>query len=89
VTAAQLADYLEGHPKAISVLRAAVAEEDAGSADKHYLGWEWDKVRAYPATLMRLVVDGVIRVNYRSNNYTSYLLVDRPATKQALARFPS
>ncbi len=88
MTAAQLTEYLQSHGKAIPVLRAAVEEEDAATSDKHYLGWEWDKVRAYPATLMRLVVDGVIRVNYRSNNYTSYLLVDRAATKQALSRLP-
>jgi len=88
MNAAQLAVYLQGHGKAIPVLRAAVEQEEAGAADKHYLGWEWDKVRAYPASLMRLVVDGVIRVNYRSNAYTSYMLVDRAAAKQALARFP-
>jgi hypothetical protein len=88
MNAAQLVEYLRGHQKSIPVLRAAVEEEEAAVSDKHYLGWEWDKVRAYPASLMRLVVDGVIRVNYRSSNFTHYLLVDRVATKQALTKLP-
>jgi len=33
---------------------------------------------------MKLVVAGIIRINYKSNTSTSYLLTDRMATQIAL-----
>ncbi len=85
MSSSQVAEYLRAHPKATAVLRAAVGEEESRSGEEHYLGWEWHQVRAYPASLMKLVVDGLIKVNYKSNSATCYLLVDREATKLAVA----
>jgi hypothetical protein len=67
------------------VLRAAVQEEERNSGDPIYDGWTWDQVRAYPASLMAMVIGGVIRVSYKSNSQTRYLLVNRAGTKLALA----
>lgn len=68
-----------------SILEAAIAEEEAHKGDQPYLGWEWYQVQAYPATLVKLVVEGVIKVNYKSRSTTAYLLVDRAKTKAALS----
>ena len=67
-----------------SILREAVQVEDANAASSNWLGWQWFDVRAYPATLMKLVINGVIRVNFKSNSATCYLLTDSAATKSAL-----
>jgi hypothetical protein len=84
-TAAEISNYLKEHPKAVPVLKAAIQEEDANGSSPNYLGWEWYQVRAYPATLMKLVIDGLIRVNFKSNSSTCYKLADKAAIKQALA----
>ena len=66
------------------ILKEAVRQEDANLANPNYLGWEWHEVRAYPARLMKLVVAGIITINYKSNSSSCYLLVDRAATKAAV-----
>jgi hypothetical protein len=48
------------------------------------LGWVWSDVQAYPASLVRLVVSGIVRVQYKSNSGTMYRLVDRQAVRLAL-----
>ncbi len=67
------------------ILQAAIEHEETHGRDNIYLGWEWHDVRAYPATLMKLVIEGVIKVNFKSNSTTAYLLVDKGKTKTALA----
>jgi hypothetical protein len=79
------AEYLRTHAEMASVLRAAIREEELHSGDASYDGWTWDRVRAYPASLMAMVIGGVIRVSFKSNSQTRYLLVNRAATKLALA----
>ena len=79
-----LAEYLRANPKAIPVLRAALDAEDSHAAEPTYLGWEWYEVRAYPATLVKLVVDGIISVNFKSNSSTCYLLRDPDSIKRQL-----
>lgn len=55
------------------------------NADKlNWLGWEWYEVRAYPAQLVKLVIEGAIKVNFKSNSSTCYLIVDREIMKRAL-----
>ncbi len=87
MTSGQTAEYLRAHPKAVPVLRAALEEEEAHAGEANYLGWEWHRVRAYPAALMKLVVDGLITVNFKSNSTTCYVLADRKAAKQVLAAY--
>jgi hypothetical protein len=81
MTSEDLSNYLRANPKAVPVLRAALEAEASHAAEPTYLGWEWYEVRAYPATLVKLVVDGLIRVNFKSNSSTCYLLRDPEALK--------
>ncbi len=85
MTASEIGTYLREHPKVLPILKAAIQEEETRGREANYLGWEWHQVRAYPATLMKLVIDGLITVNFKSNSSTCYLLADRKAMKQVVA----
>jgi hypothetical protein len=87
MTTTDIATYLREHPKAVPVVKAAIQEEEANGTASNYLGWEWYQVRAYPATLMKLVIDGFIKVNFKSNSSTCYKLADRSAVKQVIAGY--
>ncbi len=84
--AAALKTFLEENPKMREILRLAVEVEEADPNQKGQFGWEWHDVRAHPSSLMKLVVAGIVKVNYKSNRSTMYLLVDRPTVKKALAQ---
>lgn len=82
-------DTLQGFisdPKYAAILKKAVEVEERNDEDQYRAGrgWEWHDVQAYPASLVKLVVGGVLRVTFKSNRSTMYLLVDRQAVKQAL-----
>jgi len=80
----QMAEFLKEHPKCVEVLKLAVEHEEKHANDEHYLGWDWSDVRAYPATINKLIIKGIVRKSYDSANFTNYKLVDLEATKKAL-----
>jgi len=53
----------------------------------NYVEILWDMVRAYPATIHKLIVDNLVKVSYNSSKFTNYKLVDLEATKEALKNF--
>jgi len=77
-------NYLRKHPEYTEILRRAVKVEEEHQGKKGWLGWEWNDVRAFTATLNKLVVDGLVTINFHSANFTHYKLVDLEATKHAL-----
>lgn len=79
----EVIDFLREHPEYAEILRRAVEEEDSHS-ESHWLGWTWNGVRAFTATINNLIVKGFVKVNYQSAKFTNYLLVDREAVKEAL-----
>ena len=85
-----VAEFLKANPKYVEILERAVTVEEQHSADwlRAGLGWEWHEVRAYPSSLVKLVVSGITKVVFKSNSGTMYLLVDRAAVKQALKKGP-
>lgn len=76
--------FLKANPKYREILQRAIEVERENSKNPHWLGWEWHEVRAYPAQLVKLVIEGVIKVNFKSNSSTNYLLVNPELTKQAV-----
>ncbi len=79
------------NPKYMGILQRIVRVEEDAEKGVHEdsdiiksLGWEWYHVRAYPAELMKLVREGIVRITYKSQRYTHYKLVDREAVKEAL-----
>jgi hypothetical protein len=83
-----VAEFLKGNPKYVEILERAVAVEEQLSTDRLRagMGWEWHEVRAYPSSLVKLVVSGITKVVFKSNSGTMYLLVDRQAVKLALKK---
>jgi hypothetical protein len=80
-----LAKFLSD-PKYAAILKKAVEVEELNDKNEYRRGhgWEWHEVQAYPASLVKLVVGGVLRVTFKSNRSTMYLLTDRQAVKRAL-----
>jgi hypothetical protein len=78
--------FLNANPKYFEILERAIVADEALDKDplRATLGWAWSDVQAYPASLVRLVVSGIIRVQYKSNSGTMYRIVDRQAVKEAL-----
>jgi hypothetical protein len=62
----------------------AIGHEEQNANNQNYLGWEWFDVETHPAKLIRLVTEGIVRVNFKSNSSTCYLLKERQAVKTAL-----
>ena len=72
------------NPKYREILQRAIEIEDRDGKKEHWLGWEWHEVRAYPASLVKLVIAGIIQISFKSNSSTTYRIVDRAAVKEAL-----
>ena len=68
----------------LEILRRGLAEEEKHANDKGYLGWAWYEVHAKPAEINKLVTEGLVTVNFKSNSSTNYLLSNREAVKKAL-----
>jgi hypothetical protein len=77
-------DQLIKNPKYREILQRAVELEDQHSQDQNWFGWEWHEVRAYPASLVKLVIAGIIRITFKSNSSTTYRVVDLKAVKEGL-----
>jgi hypothetical protein len=81
---ASVQDQLLANPKYREILQRAVELEDQHSQDQNWFGWEWHEVRAYPASLVKLVIAGIIRITFKSNSSTTYRVVDLKAVKEGL-----
>lgn len=77
--------FMAENPKYREILQRAVEIEERDAQKEHWLGWEWNQVRAHPSGLMKLVIAGIVQVTYKSNRSTMYKLSDRKAVKEALA----
>lgn len=59
------------------LLKTAKEFEESMSEDEFSLGWRWYEVRAYAAQINKLVVKGLVRISFKSNAETRYLLTDK------------
>ncbi len=82
----RLAYFLERFPEYRKTLRLALMHEESGRDVRTYQGWQWNDVETHPTKLIRLVTEGISRINLRTRQATSYLLRDREAVKRALGR---
>jgi hypothetical protein len=77
--------FLERYPEYEKTLRLAVAhEESVNSLDSK--GWQWHDVDTHPTKLIRLVTEGIARINLKSRQATYYLLRERDTVKKASTR---
>ena len=80
----EISQLLSEKPDYLKTLDLAIKHEEQNASNKNYLGWEWYHVETHPAKLVRLVTSGIVRVNFKSNSATCYLLKDREAVRRAL-----
>lgn len=59
-----------------TVIRRAIDIEAEHKSDSDWLGFSWYEVNAHPSTLQTLVRNGVLRIRYRSRQYTHYRIAD-------------
>jgi hypothetical protein len=76
--------FLERFPEHQKTLRLALVHEESGEGEMNYGGWQWSDVEVHPTKLMRLVIEGISKVNVKTRHSTHYLLRDRNAVKKAL-----
>lgn len=57
-------------------LRIIKAVEDALPEYERELGWRWQEVGLWPATVNKLLVNKLVKLGYKSSTTTSYLLTD-------------
>jgi len=60
----------------IAALRKIAEYEGKTSKEKLEFGWEWHNVGVMTATLNKFVVDGLVKIVYKSSKHTHYLLTD-------------
>jgi hypothetical protein len=82
----RLAYFLGRFPEYRKTLRLAVMHEESGKESHNYQGWQWHDVETHPTKLIRLVTEGISKINLRTRQATSYLLRDREAVKRALSQ---
>ncbi|MFH1515281.1 MAG: AAA family ATPase, partial [bacterium] len=46
--------------------------------------WQWHHVQAAPASINKLIREGIVKIVYKTNKYTEYALVDRDEIKFVL-----
>src|SRR5207247_9668391 len=73
----KLAYFLERFPEYRKTLRLALVHEESGRDARTYQGWRWHDGESHPRKRMRLVSEGISRINLRHREATSYLLRDR------------
>ena len=76
--------FLERFPEHLKTLRLALVHEESGKGEVNYRGWQWSDVEVHPTKLMRLVIEGISKVNLKTRHSTHYLLRDSKAVKKAL-----
>ncbi len=77
------AAFLERFPEYRKTLRLAVIHEES-SKSRSYQGWQWHDVETHPTKLIRLVTEGLTRINLRTRQATYYLLRERETIRRIL-----
>lgn len=80
----RLAYFLERFPEYRKTLRLAVVHEESGKESHNYQGWQWHDVETHPTKLIRLVTEGISRINLKTRQATAYVLRDKDAVKRVL-----
>lgn len=83
-TESKMVLFLEHFPEYRKTLQLAVAHEESGSRSRNYQGWQWNDVEIHPTRLIRLVTEGITRINLRTRQATYYVLRDLETVKRTL-----
>lgn len=84
--AIELYDMVAEDPKLQEILRRFVHAEQEGCKKEHFLGLEWFEVQANAKYLNSLVTRGLVRVSFKSNSTTAYVLEELELTDKVLRK---
>ena len=84
--AIELYDIVAEDPKLQEVLRRFVKAERVGRQKEYFLGLEWFEVQTNARYLNSLVDRGLLRVSFKSNTTTSYVLDDLELTDKVFKK---
>lgn len=82
----ELYDMVAEDPKLREVLDRFVEVERKGREREYFLGLEWFEVQTNAKYLNSLVARGLLRVGFKSNNTTAYVLEDIELTDKVLRK---
>jgi len=60
----------------LALLRKIAEHEETMPEDRREFGWSWHEVGVYTATLNRFLVNGWVKIVYKSSKHTNYLLTE-------------
>ena len=80
----KLAYFLDRFPEYRKTLRLAVIHEESGKESRTYQGWQWHDVETHPTKLIRLVTEGISRINLKTRQATAYVLRDSESVSRVL-----
>ncbi len=86
MNAVELYDMVAEDPKLQEVLRRFVQAERTGRQKEYFLGLEWFELQANAKYLNNLVTRGLVRVSFKSNSTTAYVLEDLELTDKILRK---
>jgi len=84
--AIELYDIVAEDPKLQGFLERFVREERSARQKDYFLGLEWFQVQTNAKYLNSLVIRGLLRVEFKSNNTTAYVLNDLELTDKVLRK---
>lgn len=84
--AVELYDIVAEDPKLQEILRRFVQAERAGRQKEYFLGLEWFEVQANARYLNSLVTRSLVRISFKSNSSTCYVLEDLELTDKVLRK---
>lgn len=84
-----LSHLLEKFPEYRKTLRLAIIHEEATPSYLNYQGWQWSDVETHPTKLIKLVTEGISRINLKTRQATHYMLKDRECVKRVLGSLPA
>ncbi len=58
----------------LALLKRIADHESAMEEYQHSIGWRWQEVGMYPATINKLLVKGYVKLGFKSRSSTNYLL---------------
>lgn len=68
--------FLAKHPDYRKALWLAARSEEEGAGKPSYQGWQWSDLEMHPTRVLKLVIEGLARINMRTRRATFYLLRD-------------
>ena len=76
--------FLAKYPDYRKALWLAARSEEEGLANPSYQGWQWSDLEMHPTRVLKLVIEGLAKINLRTRRATYYLLKDPEMVKLVL-----